>query len=250
MPLREENRYQIDPDEVEALITPRTKILVVVTPHNPTGAVQSLEVLERLAAIALKHNLIVVSDEIYERITYDGLTHVSMASFDGLRERTVLVNGFSKAYSMTGWRLGYVAAPTSMVQAMNRVHQYNVACACSFAQEGAVAALRGPQDCVSHMVEEFRRRRDLVIGALCEIPRLSCVTPGGAFYVFVNVTGLGMTSETFCTELLERQYVSSVPGPVFGTSGRGYARFSYATSYEALEDAMGRLRSFCDQVSA
>ncbi len=244
MPMREANGYQIDPEEVRKLITPRTRLMVVVSPHNPTGAVQSPEVLQSLAELAVAHDLLVISDEIYERIVYDGLVNLSPASLPGLRERTITINGFSKAYSMTGWRLGYAAAPKDLIQAMNRVHQYNVACACSFAQDGAVAALRGPQDCVAAMVAEFRRRRDLVVPAINAVEGLSCLNPGGAFYVWVNVARLGVPAEDFSTRLLEGAYVSSVPGTVFGPSGEGYVRLSYANSYERLEEAMRRIGAF------
>jgi aminotransferase len=245
VPLRESNRFQMDPDEVRHRVTPRTRILVVVSPHNPTGTVQSPEVLHGLAEIAAQHNLVVISDEIYEKILYEDRAHVSPAAFPGLRERTITVNGFSKAYSMTGWRLGYAAAAPPFIQAMNRVHQYNVACACSFAQAGAVAALTGPQDCVATMVREFRRRRDLIVPALNAIDGLSCLRPGGAFYVWLNIRDRRVASEDFALTLLETAYVSLVPGPVFGESGQGYVRLSYANSCERLADAVERIRRFC-----
>jgi aminotransferase len=247
IPMREKAAFQIDPAEVESLITPKTKAMVIVSPHNPTGTVQHPDVVKALAQIAVRHNLLVISDEIYERIIFGSARHVSIASFAGMKERTIVINGFSKAYSMTGWRLGYLAAPAPLVQAMNRVHQYNTACANSFAQEGATAALRGPQDCVLQMVAEFSRRRDLVIGAFQSIKGMSCPTPEGAFYAFVNITGLGLSSEEFCTKLLEEANVSSVPGTVFGQAGDGYARFSYANSYERLEEAMRRIRKFAEK---
>lgn len=245
IPLRESNRYQFDLDEVRARITSRTRLLVVVSPHNPTGTVQVPEVLRQLAELADRHNLLVLSDEIYERIIYDDQVHLSLAACPGMRERTITVNGFSKAYSMTGWRIGYAAAPQEIIQAMNRVHQYNVSCACAFAQAGAVAALKGSQDCVSTMVAEFRRRRDMVVPAINSIRGLSCLNPGGAFYVWVNISQMGVSAEDFSIKLLEGKCVSSVPGTVFGDSGQGYVRFSYANSYERLEEAMRRLKQFC-----
>ena len=246
VPLRESNGYQIDLEEVGRRITPRTRVLVVVSPNNPTGTVQSPEVLRNLADLAIRHNLLVISDEIYERIVYDDQPHLSLASCAGMRERTITINGFSKAYSMTGWRLGYAAAPQPFIQAMNRVHQYNVACASAFGQAGAVAALTGPQDCVTAMVAEFKRRRDMVVPAINGIPRLSCLNPGGAFYAWVNIGRMGIGSEEFSMRLLESAHVSSVPGTVFGESGQGYVRFSYANSYERLEEAMRRLSCFCE----
>jgi aminotransferase len=242
--LHESNDYQMDADELRKRITPRTKMLVVVSPHNPTGAVQTEATIRRLATVAAAHNLLVVSDEIYERIVY-GRRHLSVATCAEMRDRTIVINGFSKAYSMTGWRLGYAAAPQPMIQAMNRIHQYNVSCACAFAQAGGVAALTGPQDCVAHMVAEFRRRRDMLVPAIQAIPGLSCREPGGAFYAWVNVSGTGLTSEDFALKLLETQFVSSVPGTVFGAAGGGYVRFSYANSYDRLVEAVGRLKDFC-----
>ncbi len=249
MPMREKAGFQFDPEEIERLVTPKTKVMVIVSPHNPTGTVQHPEVVEALADIAVKHNLIVISDEIYERIVFGSAKHVSIASFPGMKERTVVINGFSKAYSMTGWRLGYIAATAPMVQAINRAHQYNTACANSFAQEGAAAALTGPQDCVKDMVAEFSRRRDLVIGELQSMKGITCPTPEGAFYAFINVTGLGLSSEEFCDKLLDEYYVSSVPGPVFGEAGKGFVRFSYANSYENLKEAMRRIRLFTEKYS-
>jgi len=246
IPLRESNGYQIDPDEVRRRITSQTRLLIIASPHNPTGAVQSPDTLRDLADLVVQCNLLVISDEIYERIIYDDRVHVSLARLPGMGERTITINGFSKAFSMTGWRLGYAAAPQPFIQAMNRVHQYNVACACAFAQAGAVAALKGPQDCVTAMVAEFRRRRDLVVPAINAMRGLSCVNPGGAFYVWVNITRIGVTSEDFSMNLLERAYVSLVPGTVFGESGQGYVRLSYANSYERLEEALRRLTRFCE----
>jgi aminotransferase len=246
IPLRESNGYQIDPDEVRRRITSQTRLLIIASPHNPTGAVQSPDTLRDLADLVVQCNLLVISDEIYERIIYDDRVHVSLARLPGMGERTITINGFSKAFSMTGWRLGYAAAPQPFIQAMNRVHQYNVACACAFAQAGAVAALKGPQDCVRAMVAEFRRRRDLVVPAINAMRGLSCVNPGGAFYVWVNITRIGVTSEDFSMNLLERAYVSLVPGTVFGESGQGYVRLSYANSYERLEEALRRLTRFCE----
>jgi aspartate/methionine/tyrosine aminotransferase len=245
VPLRESNGYQIDLEDVRRLISPRTRLLVVVSPNNPTGTVQSPEILRGLADLAVRHNLLVISDEIYERIVYDGQTHLSLASCPGMRERTITINGLSKTYSMTGWRLGYAAAPQPIIQSMNRVHQYNVACASAFAQAGAVAALTGPQACVAEMVAEFTRRRDLVVPAINGMGKLSCLKPGGAFYVWANIQGMGISAEEFSMRLLESAYVSLVPGTVFGESGQGYVRLSYANSYERLEEAMRRLTRFC-----
>jgi aspartate/methionine/tyrosine aminotransferase len=201
--------------------------------------------MQELAKLAVEHDLLVLSDEIYEKIIYDGREHVSLASLPGMRERTITINGFSKAYSMTGWRIGYVAAPQPLIVAMNRVHQYTVACACSFAQAGALAAMVGPQDCVREMVSEFNRRRDLFVPGLNAVCGLSCLQPGGAFYAWVNIQGSGLSSEEFSRKLLENEFVSCVPGTVFGVTGEGYVRFSYANTYERLAEVLERLKRFC-----
>ncbi len=244
IPLRESASYQIDPDDVRRHLTSRTRVLVIASPHNPTGSVQCEAVLRQIADLAIRHDLLVISDEIYEKIIYDSLAHVSVGSFPGMRERTITVNGFSKAYSMTGWRLGYAAAPQPIIQTMNRVHQYTVACACSFAQAGAVAALTGPQDCVFAMVAEFRKRRDLMVHGISGVRGLSCIRPGGAFYAWVKTGDTGIPSEEFTLKLLETEFVSSVPGAVFGASGEGYVRFSFANSSENLAEAVRRLAHF------
>lgn len=181
--LKEENDYQIDLDQIESLITPKTKMLVINTPGNPTGVVQSYETLERLADIAKRHNLIVVSDEIYEKLVYDGAKHVSIAALPGMKERTITLNGFSKCYSMTGWRLGYVAAPVEFIKAMVRVHAYINTCAPSFVQEAGITALEKAEPDVQEMVKEYQRRRDYAVSAINAIDGLSCKTPGGAFYI-------------------------------------------------------------------
>ena len=192
--LREENDYQLDLAEIESLITPRTKMLVMNTPSNPTGAVQSRETLEKLAKIVEKHNLIVVSDEIYEKLVYGGAKHVSFASLPGMKARTITLNGFSKCYSMTGWRLGYAAAPVEFIQAMVRVHQYINTCASSFVQEAGVTALEKGEPDVQRMVAEYQRRRDYAVSAINSIEGISCKNPEGAFYIFVNIKSLGRSS--------------------------------------------------------
>lgn len=238
VPLRPENGYVVDPDEVERLVTPRTKMLVVNTPQNPTGAVFGAEVLERLAEIARKHDLLVLSDEIYEKLIYDGLQHVSMASLPGMWERTITVNGFSKAYSMTGWRLGYVVGPEQFVSAMIRVHQYTVTCATSFAQQGGVAALRGSQECVERMRQEFDRRRQVLIEAFCDGGQgLSMVRPRGAFYGMLDIRRTGMSSEEAARFFLREAGVAMVPGSAFGEYGEGYLRVAYSNSYENVLQA-------------
>lgn len=240
--LREENDYQIDLNEIEGLITPKTKMLVINTPGNPTGVVQSRDTLEKLADIAKKHDLIVVSDEIYEKLVYDGARHVSIAALPGMKERTITLNGFSKCYSMTGWRLGYAAAPVEFIKAMVRVHAYINTCAPSFVQEAGITALEKAEPDVQEMVKEYQRRRDYAVSAINAIDGLSCKTPGGAFYIFVNIKSLGKTSAEMADYLLDHAKIAAVPGSAFGPQGEGYIRLSYACSYERIVEAMERLK--------
>ncbi len=240
--LREENDYQIDLDEIEGLITEKTKMLVINTPGNPTGVVQSMATLERLAEIAKKHDLIVVSDEIYEKLVYGEARHISIAALPGMKERTITLNGFSKCYSMTGWRLGYVAAPVEFIKAMVRVHAYINTCAPSFVQEAGITALEKAEPDVQEMVKEYQRRRDYIVSAINAIDGLSCKTPGGAFYIFVNIKSLGKTSAEMADYLLENAKIAAVPGSAFGPQGEGYIRLSYACSYERIVEAMERLK--------
>lgn len=240
--LKEENDYQIDLDQIESLITPKTKMLVINTPGNPTGVVQSYETLEKLADIAKRHDLIVVSDEIYEKLVYDGAKHVSIAALPGMKERTITLNGFSKCYSMTGWRLGYAAAPVEFIKAMVRVHAYINTCAPSFVQEAGITALEKAEPDVQEMVKEYQRRRDYAVSAINAIDGLSCKTPGGAFYIFVNIKSLGKTSAEMADYLLDHAKIAAVPGSAFGPEGEGYIRLSYACSYERIVEAMERLK--------
>ena len=248
--LKEENDYQIDLDQIESLITPKTKMLVINTPGNPTGVVQSYETLEKLAEIAKKHDLIVVSDEIYERLVYDGAKHVSIAALPGMKERTITLNGFSKCYSMTGWRLGYVAAPVEFIKAMVRVHAYINTCAPSFVQEAGITALEKAEPDVQEMVKEYQRRRDYTVSAINAIDGLSCKTPGGAFYIFVNIKQLGKTSAEMADYLLETAKIAAVPGSAFGPQGEGYIRLSYACSYERIVEAMERMKKAIEALRA
>jgi len=243
VPLREEMEFKLDPDDVARAITPRTRMLVVTTPHNPTGSVLDKEMLQALADIAEKHDLLVLSDEIYEKIIYDGVKHISFATLPGMRERTLVVNGFSKAYAMDGWRLGYVAAPRELIAVLIRVHQYTTVCATTFIQKGALAAYRGPQDCVAEMVAEFVRRRQYLIPALNEIKGISCVRPRGAFYAFPSIKATGKSSAEIADFLLEEAKVALVPGSAFGQYGEGYLRIAYSNSLENIQEAMQRIKT-------
>ena len=241
-PLREENDFQIDLKQLEALITDKTRMLVINSPGNPTGVVQSYETLKGLADLAIRHDLIVVSDEIYEKLVYGGEKHISIASLPGMKERTITLNGFSKCYSMTGWRLGYAAAPVEFIKAMVRVHQYINTCAASFVQEAGITALEKAEPDVQEMVQEYARRRDYMVSAINSIDGVSCKTPGGAFYVFMNIKSFGMSSAEMANYLLEEAKIAAVPGSAFGAQGEGYIRFSYACSYERIVEGMERMR--------
>ena len=241
--LKEANDYQIDFAELESKLTEKTKMIVVVNPSNPTGGVFSKETLEKLSEIAVKHDLLVVADEIYSQLVYDGTKHVSVASLPGMKERTITLGGFSKAYSMTGWRLGYMCAPKEVIQACVRVHQYTITCASSFVQDAAVTALKDCADDVEAMRQEYQRRKDYMVKALNEIDGISCNNPQGAFYIFVNVKSLGMSSMEVAEYLLEHAKIALVPGSAFGSEGEGYLRISYACSYEDLQEAAARMKA-------
>lgn len=237
-----DNDFQVDVDGLQELVTEKTRILVLIDPSNPTGAVQDRETLERLAAFAVKNDLLVISDEIYDQLTYDGMKHLSIAAFPGMRERTVVLNGFSKSYAMTGWRIGYAAAPMELIPPMAKIHAYMVTNATSLAQYGALEALTGPQDSVRLMREEFEKRRDFVVEAIGSMPMLRCNKPRGAFYVLLDVSGTGMTGEEFVSFMIAHG-VAMVPGTAFGESGRYMVRLSYAASMEALKESMARMRA-------
>ncbi len=241
IPLTEEHGFKPRIEDMEALITPKTKAMLVTSPHNPTGVVLSKEELEQLADFARQKDLLVLSDEIYEKLVYEGARHYSIGSFPGMKERTITINGFSKAYSMTGWRLGYVAAPKELIGAMIRVHQYCTVCATSFAQKGAVQALRGPQEPMYTMIKEFDRRRLMVLEYLSQIPEITCVRPQGAFYVFPSIKSYGVPSVDLAKYLLYEAHVALTAGTFFGTYGEGYIRISYANSYENIETGMQRM---------
>jgi len=239
---KESNNFQVDRAELESLVTEKTKMICVINPSNPLGALLNNESLQAIADVANKHNLIVLSDEIYERLCYDG-DHVSLASFPGMRERTIILNGFSKTYSMTGWRLGYAAAPEYLIEPMNRMIFYTVSSTASFTQYGAVEALEGDQSAPEAMKAEYRRRRDYMYEAINKIPKLSCLKPEGAFYIFMNIKETGLTSQQFSDYILDKADVALVPGTEFGTEGEGYVRISYANSMENLKEAIRRIEA-------
>ena len=239
--LLEENGYQPDIKQLEALITDKTKAMVINTPGNPTGSILSRKTLEVVAALAEKYDLAIISDEIYDRLLYDDAEHVSIASLPGMKERTVTFNGFSKAYSMTGWRLGYVAAPSELILELNKVHQHITVCAASFVQKAGIAALRDESNEVENMVKEYQRRRDYAVRVINSTPGIHCLSPKGAFYIFINVKSLGIPSSQVVEYLLEHQKIALVPGDVFGYNGSGYVRMSFANSYENIVEGCRRL---------
>ena len=241
--LTEENGFEPSLEEMRAKVTPRTKAIVLLTPCNPTGGVLSRAKLEAIAALAKERDLLVISDEIYERLVYDGEKQTSIASLPGMAERTVTLNGFSKAYSMTGWRIGYAAAPKDLIIAMNKIHQHNTTCAASFVQRAAITALRDEKDEVELMVREFQRRRDYAVKAINDMPGTSCLSPKGAFYIFINVKGLGRPCAEVAEYLLDEAKIALVPGSVFGVNGEGYLRMSFANSLDNIAEGCERMKA-------
>ena len=246
IPLQEKNEFRLTKDELEAAITPKTKILVLPFPNNPTGAVMTREDLEPIAEVVKKHDIFVLSDEIYSELTYKD-KHVSIASLPGMRERTLVINGFSKAFAMTGWRLGYVCAPKKIAEQMLKIHQYAILCAPTNSQYAAIEALRHCEDEVQKMRTAYNQRRRFLMHEFKRM-QLDCFEPFGAFYVFPNIQEFGMSSEEFATRLLQEEKVAVVPGSAFGESGEGFIRVSYAYSLEDLKEAIGRLGRFVDRM--
>ncbi|RXS85293.1 aminotransferase [Geobacillus sp. PK12] len=237
-----EDKFQLNPAHLERAITERTKAVIICSPNNPTGTVQSRTELEAIARLAEAHDLLVIADEIYAELTYEG-EYTSMAAVSGMRERTILISGFSKGFAMTGWRLGFAAAPDEILQAMLKIHQYAMMCAPTMAQYGALEALRSGERDVAEMRNSYRRRRNYFVASLNEIG-LPCHLPGGAFYAFPSIKPTGLTSEQFAERLLIEEKVAVVPGNVFGQSGEGYIRCSYASSLEQLQEAIKRMKRF------
>ncbi len=241
IPLIEENGFEFDPDELEKLIDRRTKVILINSPSNPTGRILKKKNLERLADIAIQHDLVIFSDEAYEKLTYDNKKHISIASLNGMKERVLTFQSFSKTYAMAGFRVGYVAGPKDLIQVMTRLHIYTTVSAPTVSQIAAVEALTSDQSCVQEMRREYDRRRKLITKRLEEIPRISCLRPEGAFYAFPNITKLGMSSVEVSNFFLKKAKVLVVPGSEFGKYGEGYVRMSYATAYDKIEEAMDRI---------
>jgi aspartate/methionine/tyrosine aminotransferase len=239
--LKESNGLRLDPEDVRKAMTPRTRLILVNSPSNPTGAVLRPEEVEALYRVAEENDVYLLSDEIYGRMAYGDVRVVSPSTFDSCRERVIVLDGFSKSYAMTGWRIGYVIAPPPVAEKMGLFHQLTSTCLPRFSQEAAIEALTGPQDAVSDMVKEYRERRDLFVAGLNALPGVRCVEPGGAFYTFPNIEGTGMDDLAFSEMMLEEAGVSMVPGSFFGDAGKGFVRLCYATSRENIEEALRRM---------
>lgn len=242
IPLKVENEFRLTKEEVEAYVTDKTKILVLPFPNNPTGAIMNRQDLEAIAEVAIKHDLIVLSDEIYAELTY-GDEHVSIASLDGMRERTIIVSGFSKAYSMTGWRMGYAVGPKEIIGPMTKIHQYGIMCTPTTSQYAALEAAKNGDSDVEEMKKAYDQRRKVMIDGFRKMG-LECFEPLGAFYLFPSIKKTGLTSEEFATQLLYEQQVAVVPGTAFGDSGEGFIRCSYAYGIEDLKKAIERISKF------
>ncbi|MFI5694443.1 pyridoxal phosphate-dependent aminotransferase [Kribbella sp. NPDC051586] len=241
VPLREENGFVIDPDELRSLVTDRTKLLILNSPHNPCGSASTPEQLQAIAEIAIEHDLVVLSDEVYWALRYDGSgsgEHHSVLEVDGMRERTILLDGWSKTFAMTGWRLGFGVFPEPLVEPVTRLMINSVSCTSAFSQYAAIAALEGPWDDVDRMLDAFRERREVIVSGLNAVPGVSCVEPSGAFYAFPNISELGMSASELADRLLDEAGVACLPGTSFGVYGENHLRFSYANSVENIRKAL------------
>lgn len=243
MRLHESKDFNIDVDEVARQITPRTRLMIINSPNNPCGSIIAREEMKALADLARKHDIMVLSDEVYSRFLYEG-EHCSIASFPGMKERTIILDGFSKTFAMTGWRIGYGVMPLELVEPISRLVTNSVSCTATFTQMAAVEALDGPQDDVDNMVAEFKRRRSIIVEGLNRLPGVRCRMPMGAFYAFPNIQGTGMSSREFADRLLEEAGVACLAGESFGEYGKGYIRFSFANSAENIKKALDRIGKF------
>jgi len=241
VPLRQGNGFRIDVDELAALITPRSKLLIINSPHNPCGSALTRADCAAIAELAVRHNLVVLSDEVYWALRYGG-QHASVLEFDGMESRTVLLDGWSKTYAMTGWRLGFGVFPPPLVEPVTRLAINSVSCTSAFSQYAAIAALDGPQDAVTAMVAEFRRRRDVIVSGLNALPGVSCLAPDGAFYAFPDVSGTGMPAPELAGRLLDEAGVACLAGTAFGSCGAGFLRLSYANSVANIEAALDAMK--------
>jgi aspartate aminotransferase len=240
MPLREERQFRFDPDEFRSLVTDRTRLIIINSPHNPTGSVLTRDDLEVIADVARERDLMVLSDEIYGRLLYSG-EHISIATLPDMLDRTIILDGWSKTWAMTGWRLGFGVYPSELVPHVERLISNSVSCTASFAQQAAMAALDGPQESVTQMLAEFRARRAVIVAGLNALPGMRCLEPAGAFYAFPNITGTGFESRVLADRLLQEAGVACLAGTAFGSYGEGFLRFSYANSLPNIEIALDRI---------
>ena len=247
--LKDENDFRLTAEELEEAITDKTKLLVLPFPNNPTGAIMEREDLEAIAEVIIKHDIYVLSDEIYSELTYNEKGHVSIAAIPGMLERTVVINGFSKAFAMTGWRLGYACGPEAILEQMTKIHQFAIMCAPTTSQYAAIEALKNGDEDVAEMCDAYNQRRRYLMHVFKEMG-LPCFEPFGAFYIFPCIKEFGMTSDEFALRLLEEEKVAVVPGTAFGDSGEGFLRISYAYSIEALKEAVGRIGNFVERLRA
>ena len=245
--LKDENQFRLTKEEVLEKLTDKTKVLVLPFPNNPTGSIMEKKDLEEIAQVCLEHDIFVLSDEIYSELTYNGENHVSIASVPGMKERTIVINGFSKSYAMTGWRLGYAAGPKEILKQMIKIHQFVIMCAPTNSQYAAIEALKNGDKDVDMMRESYNQRRRYLLNAFSEMG-LDCFEPYGAFYMFPSIKKFGMTSEEFANRLLQEEKVAVVPGTAFGQCGEGFLRISYAYSLDDLKEALGRLASFISRL--
>ena len=245
VPIYEENEFKLKPEDLEKAITSKTKAIFLNSPNNPVGAVLDKEDIEALAEVIQKHNLIVISDEVYEKILFDGHTHFSMSQIPQLKDKVIIINSFSKTYAMTGWRIGYaVVGDKDIILRMPKLQEGLTSCVSSFIQKAAVEAINGPQDAVSQMVADYKRRRDILIDGLNTIPGIKCMKSQGSFYAFLNIKAFGKTSFDFAVELLKEAGIVAIPGSAFGSMGEGYLRLSFANSNENLKEAVSRIAEY------
>lgn len=238
------HNFEMQPDEIEKCITPKTKALMINTPNNPTGSVMSAQTMKKIAELAVKHDLLVISDDVYNTLLYDGMQAPSIASFPGMKERTVIVNSFSKSYAMTGWRIGFVAAPAAIVDRMTKCQENFNACANAPGQYAGTIALDHPELC-EELRDVFARRREILLKGLAEIDGIGCNDPKGAFYAFADISSFGLSSVEFCNRLLDEAKVVCIPGSAFGQCGEGFIRIAYTCSDEDLREAVARIKAFC-----
>ncbi|MEM3546846.1 MAG: pyridoxal phosphate-dependent aminotransferase [Candidatus Bathyarchaeia archaeon] len=246
--LEEEEDFRLKPELVESKVTPKTRAIVINSPHNPCGSILTRSDVEGLADLALKHDLMLITDDVYHKLIYDGFRHESVVSIPDVKDRTILINSLSKTYAMTGWRVGYVAANRELINHMTILQNNVVSCVPSFIQKASIAALRGPQDFVKKMVEEYTRRRDIIVDGLNKIKGFVCKKPLGAFYAFVNVKNVGLTDIELAEYLLKEAKVATLHGSAFGYGGEGYLRFSYATSMEKIKEGLKRIKEAVEKL--